>query len=487
MHAAAVAGGYDEGMVETSPPSEVRSRARELGIRLGRYKPGRWNAITDVAGVKVGHSTILRGAAGPLDVGKGPVRTGVTAIIPNPANVFQERFVGGGFILNGAGEVSGMTQLLEWGLIETPIFLTNTLSVGAVSDAAVKWMVDRFPGIGDEHDVIIPLVGECDDSWLNDIAGRHVRAEHVDEALRTASDGPVPEGNVGGGTGMITCDFKAGIGTSSRRLPEALGGYTVGVLVMSNFGVMRQLRVGGLPVGEVLEARYKAAPRRQRSYGSIIAVIATDAPLATHQLNRLAKRAALGIGRVGSTAMHGSGEIVLAFSTANQVPRETRKMVYRMKILLDQRLDPLYEAVIEATEEAILNALCAARDMDGANGNVCRALPLSEVKDLVAGWQEESARRAAAPPPPGARRPPEARARVPGAAAPTSVRGAEGMPRPARPPGVPATTRVDRPDARSDSQEAKSEAEAERAHHEGESGPGRPEGAPPSGSGGPDA
>ncbi|HET7754518.1 MAG TPA: P1 family peptidase [Anaeromyxobacteraceae bacterium] len=369
-----------------APPPRVR--ARELGIVLGRFKPGRWNAITDVAGVKVGHSTIIRGAAGPLQVGRGPVRTGVTCILPNSANVFEERVAGGGFILNGAGEVSGMTQLMEWGLIETPIFLTNTLSVGAVTDAAVKWMIDSFPGIGDEHDVIIPLVGECDDSWLNDIAGRHVHQEHVREALHTATDGPVAEGSVGGGTGMITCDFKAGIGTSSRKLPQALGGYTVGVLVMSNFGLMHQLRIGGLPVGEVLEQRYRSLPRRQRDYGSIIAVVATDAPLITHQLNRLAKRAALGIGRVGSTARHGSGEIVLAFSTANMVPRQTQKMVYRMKILLDARLDPLYEAVIDATEEAILNALCAARDMDGANGNVSRALPLADVKELVASWQK---------------------------------------------------------------------------------------------------
>lgn len=422
-------------MPETATPPEPRCRARELGISLGRFKTGRWNAITDVAGVRVGHSTVIRGA-GPLRMGKGPVRTGVTAILPNTTNVFQERVVGGGFVLNGAGEVSGMTQLLEWGLVETPIFLTNTLSVGAVSDAAVKWMVERFPGIGDEHDVIIPLVGECDDSWLNDVAGRHVRAEHVYEALRTAADGPVAEGSVGGGTGMITCDFKAGIGTSSRRLPEALGGYTVGVLVMSNFGVMRQLRVGGLPVGEVLDARYRGGvQRRARDYGSIIAVIATDAPLITHQLNRLAKRAALGIGRVGSSAMHGSGEIILAFSTANQVPRETRKMVYRVKILLDQRLDPLYEAVIEATEEAILNALCMARDMDGVNGNLSRALPLADVKELVTTWQAEAARQAAAPPPAGPR-PTEAsaRARPTGQAKPTAVRGAEGMPVPVRPP-----------------------------------------------------
>jgi D-aminopeptidase len=300
-------------------PTEARCRARDLGVPLGRFRTGKWNAITDVAGVKVGHSTIVQGH-GPLVVGKGPVRTGVTAILPNPSNVFEERVVGGGFVLNGAGEVSGMTQLLEWGLVETPIFLTNTLSVGAVSDAAVKWMVERYPGIGDEHDVIIPLVGECDDSWLNDIAGRHVKEEHVYAAISSASDGPVAEGNVGGGTGMITCDFKAGIGTSSRRLPESLGGYTVGVLVMSNFGLMRQLRVGGLPVGEVLAERYGDLPRRERDYGSIIAVAATDAPLMTHQLNRLAKRAALGIGRVGSSAMHGSGEIVLAFSTASSMP-----------------------------------------------------------------------------------------------------------------------------------------------------------------------
>ena len=444
-------------MPETGAPSEPRCRARDLGISLGRFKPGRWNAITDVAGVRVGHSTVIRGAGGPLRVGKGPVRTGVTAILPNTTNVFKERVVGGGFVLNGAGEVSGMTQLLEWGLVETPIFLTNTLSVGAGSDAAVKWMVERYPGIGDEHDVIIPLVGECDDSWLNDIAGRHVKDEHVSEAMRTASDGPVAEGNVGGGTGMITCDFKAGIGTSSRKLAEALGGYTIGVLVMSNFGVMRQLRVGGLPVGEVLDSRYRHAQRRSRSYGSIIAVIATDAPLITHQLNRIAKRAALGIGRVGSSAMHGSGEIILAFSTANQVPRETRKMVYRMKILLDQRLDPLYEAVIEATEEAILNSLCMARDMDGVNGNLCRALPLADVKELVTIWQAEGARQAAAPPP--ARRVPEARARPPAPLAkPTAVRGAEGMARPARPPGVPGTTRVERVDGRSDSVEARREA-----------------------------
>jgi D-aminopeptidase len=426
-----------EAITPKAPP-EARFRARELGISLGRFKPGRYNAITDVSGVLVGHSTIQRGA-GPLKVGRGPVRTGVTAILPNKRNIFDERVVGGGFVLNGAGEVSGLTQVMEWGLIETPIFLTNTLSVGAVSDGAVKYMVERYPGIGDEHDVIIPLVGECDDSWLNDIAGRHVKESHVYEAIQTATDGPVAEGNVGGGTGMICCDFKGGIGTSSRRLPEAHGGYTIGVLVMSNFGKMHNLRVGGLPVGEMLEERYRHMRRRVTSYGSIIGVVATDAPLQTHQLNRLAKRAALGIGRVGSYAAHGSGEIVLAFSTANTIPRRTGKMVHRLKILLDQRMDPLYEAVMEATEEAILNALCMARDMEGANGNFCPALPIAEVKT----WLERF--RTALPRPRQERpdrRPEAAKGQAPGppphedvkvaAARPSYVRGAEGMAFPVR-------------------------------------------------------
>jgi D-aminopeptidase len=376
----------------TTLPPEPRLRARELGVPLGRFKPGRYNAITDVAGVMVGHSTIIRGA-GPLKVGRGPVRTGVTAILPNRRHIFEERVVGGGFVLNGAGEVSGLTQVMEWGLIETPIFLTNTLSVGSVSEGAVKYMVEANPGIGDEHDVIIPLVGECDDSWLNDIAGRHVRESHVYEAIQTASDGPVAEGNVGGGTGMICCDLKGGIGTASRKLAEKHGGYTLGVLVMSNFGRLHNLRVGGLPVGEMLEEHFHGMPRRTMSYGSIIAVIATDAPLLTHQLNRLAKRAALGVGRAGSYAAHGSGEIILAFSTANTIPRSTAKMVAHLKILLDARMDPLYEAVIEATEEAILNALCMARDMNGVNGNFCPALPIHEVKDWLERFRSAMPRR----------------------------------------------------------------------------------------------
>jgi len=379
----------DAGPLRASePPPEPRAtrsqrrRVRDIGLTLGHYRPGKYNAITDVPGVAVGHSTIVKGS-GALTVGKGPVRTGVTAIVPNSGNIFYQRVVGGAFILNGAGEVSGLTQIMEWGLIETPILLTNTLSVGTCSEAAVKYLVEKYPGIGGEHDVVIPVVGECDDSWLNDIAGRHVRYQHVYEAIESATGGVVAEGNVGAGTGMITCDFKGGIGTSSRKLPPEEGGFVVGVLVMSNFGLMADLRMDGIPVGRILGPKYAEHAKRRNNYGSIIAVAATNAPLLPHQLARLSKRVALGIGRVGSCAAHGSGEIVIAFSTANAVPRTSKKMVYRMKILLDQRMDPLYRAVIEATEEAILNAVCMAEDMEGLNGNFAPALPLEVVHELV--------------------------------------------------------------------------------------------------------
>jgi D-aminopeptidase len=425
-------------MSTSTDTQERRVRARDLGLPLGRFKPGKFNAITDVHGVLVGHSTIVRGS-GPLKPGQGPVRTGVTAILPNQGNIFMDRLIGGAFVLNGAGEVSGLTQVVEWGLIETPILLTNTMSVGAVADGVGRYMVERYPGIGDEHDVIIPVVGECDDSYLNDIAGSHVKGAHVREAIQTASDGPVAEGNVGGGTGMITCDFKAGIGTASRKLPEVMGGYTLGVLVMSNFGKMHNLRVGGLPIGEVLAEKFRDLPRRTQSYGSIIAVVATDAPLLSHQLSRLCKRVGLGIGRVGSYAAHGSGEIVVGFSTANVIPRRTRKMVYRAKILLDQRLDPLYEAVMEATEEAILNSMCMARPMEGINNNFVPALPLDEVRAFVDAFRPIFAAVKKKPHtpafPPSRERPADVDKEgsvTAGAALPTQVRSAEGIPFPTR-------------------------------------------------------
>lgn len=358
-----------------------RKRLRELGIKIGKYPTGRYNAITDVPGVKVGHSTIIKGSGG-LRVGSGPVRTGVTAVVPGGINIFNERVVGSSFILSGAGEVSGVTQLVEWGLLETPILLTNTLSVGTCSEAVVRYMVDKYPGIGLEQDVVIPVVGECDDSWLNDIGGRHVKYEHVYEAIENASDGPVQEGNVGGGTGMITCDFKAGIGTSSRRLHIEDMVYNVGVLVMSNFGVMENLRLDGMPVGKVLKPDYQEYHKRQDNYGSIIVVVGTNVPLSQHQITRLCKRAALGIGRVGSYAAYESGEIIVGFSTGNVVPRKTKKMIYRVKLILDQAINPLYEAVVEATEEAILNSMAMAEDMEGHSGNFAPALPLEKVKKI---------------------------------------------------------------------------------------------------------
>ena len=364
-----------------------RRRLREMGITIGHYPTGPVNAITDVAGVKVGHTTLIVGE-GPHVPGKGPVRSGVTAIIPFD-NFFLERAIAGVFVLNGAGELSGLTQVEEWGLLETPILLTNTMSVGKVGDACVKWISRRTPGIGAEYDVIIPVVGECDDSFLNDAVGRHIRSEHVYRALESAAPGKVAEGSVGAGTGMITCDFKAGIGTASRRVPIADGNYILGVLVETNFGVMANLRVDGVPVGEQLYPRYREIVARKHNYGSIIAVVATDAPLLAQQITRLCKRAALGIGRTGSFAAHGSGEIVIGFSTANRLPRLSpgHAVTHKIDVLFDQATGPLYEAVIEATEEAIINALCSAEEMTGRDGNVAPALPLDELVEIMARYR----------------------------------------------------------------------------------------------------
>jgi D-aminopeptidase len=366
---------------ENEKPKPPRKRLRDMGVSIGRYTPGPLNAITDVEGVKVGHTTLVSGE-GKLDKGKGPVRTGVTCVMPAD-NVYQDRLIGGTFVLNGAGELAGLTQVSEWGLIETPILLTNTMSVGKVSDAVVKWVTRKHPGIGSDEDVVIPVVGECDDSYLNDAVGRHIRTEHVYTAIDKAQAGPVMEGSVGAGTGMITCDFKAGIGTSSRRIPADIGFYTLGVLVLSNFGVMPNLRIDGVPVGEILFPDFKEAARRTTSYGSIITVLATDAPLLSAQLSRVCKRAALGIGRAGSYAAHGSGEIILAFSTANKVPRIVQGMTTKIDVLLDRATGPLYEAVMECTEEAIINALCMADDMIGQGGNFAPGLPLDRVFEIM--------------------------------------------------------------------------------------------------------
>ena len=357
------------------PRSADRPRARQLGVAPGTLPTGPHNAITDVEGVRVGHTTLIDGEE---------IRTGVTALLPRSGNVFEERVVGGGFVLNGAGEVAGLTQILEWGLIETPILLTNTLAVGICGEAAVRHMLDTYPEIGHEADVIIPVVGECDDSWLNDIRSRHILHEHVFEAIDSATGGAVLEGSVGGGTGMMTCGFKSGIGTASRQVPSMTGVYTLGVLVMSNFGLIEDLIVEGVPIGRILAPEYRAMPTRTHTKGSIICVAATDAPMQTHQLNRIAKRVALGIGRTGSYAAHTSGEIVIAFSTANRVPRWTESMIYELTLMLDHHMDPLYQAAVEATEEAILNALFACDAMTGKDGRIAPGLPVERVADLVA-------------------------------------------------------------------------------------------------------
>ena len=361
-----------------------RPRLRDLGVKIGAYTPGPLNAITDVAGVMVGHHTLNYGE-GTLHVGTGPVRTGVTAILPNGGDIFHHRVTGGVFVLNGAGELSGLTQVQEWGLIETPIILSNTLAVGACGEGVVQYMVERNPGIGQEHDVVIPVVGECDDSWLNDAAGAHVQAEHVHLALNAAKGGPVAEGSVGGGTGMVTCDLKGGIGTSSRVVSLSAGdhSFTIGVLVMSNFGILEDLRVDGYPLGRRLAMQNKEQNRRLADYGSIITVVATDAPLLPHQLVRLSKRAALGIGRTGSVAAHGSGEIVIAFSTANTLPRQVTDPIRRLGMLQDRFIDPLYRSVIDTTEEAILNAMVAAEPMVGRDGHQIDALPHDELRRLA--------------------------------------------------------------------------------------------------------
>jgi D-aminopeptidase len=393
---------YEAWTTEGEPIVDVtteggRSRARDLGLWFGPGKPGKHNAITDVKGVRVGHCTIVHGH-GPIVVGKGPARTGVTAILPVTSSppsgagpvddsIFLQRLPAAGYVLNGAGELVGLTQVQEWGLLESPIVLTNTLAIGVAHQAVVEHLVREVPDIGRAHDTVIPLIGECDDSWVNDIAGAHVKPLHVHEALQRAASpagaGPVAEGTVGSGTGMISFDFAAGIGTSSRLLKADEGGYTVGVLVQSNFGRIGDLRLSGVPLGLHLEKQFRHVQKRGGDYGSIIVVLATDAPLLPHQLHRVAKRAALGIGRTGTCAAHGSGEIILAFSTANRLPRTSAKRVQRMDVLSDEHIDPIFRAAIDATEEAIANALCMAGDVLGANHHLAPALPLDRVRDIL--------------------------------------------------------------------------------------------------------
>ena len=365
---------------------EQRPPAREFGIRIGRYPPGVHNAITDIKGVKVGHVTHIEdNVKVPGVAGETSVRTGVTAILPAARDIFTKRLVAGGFVLNGVGEMAGLTQVLEWGWLETPIVLTNSLSVGRVHSGVVAHMLEHHPRIGDEHDVILPVVGETDDSFLNDVRAGINTAADARKAINLATGGVVAQGSVGAGTGMITCDFAGGVGTASRVLPVAEGGFSVGVLVLSNFGRMRNLTVEGAVVGRELDRLFPKDSRRVNSYGSIVVVIATDAPLLSSQLNRLARRAALGLGRVGSHAASTSGEIIIAFSTANRTPPrsiEPRKLL-SLKFVADPFINPLYEAVIEATEEAVLNAIFCSAGMSGREGRSVPPIPADEVLALL--------------------------------------------------------------------------------------------------------
>jgi D-aminopeptidase len=368
---------------QAGEPEESRLRARALGIVVGSYNPGPLNAITDVPGVTVGQTTRISGD-GPLKPGVGPVRTGVTVVIPRE-DVWHKKVPAGSFVLNGTGEMTGLAWISESGFLEYPIALTNTLNVPRVANGVMNWMIARYPEIGITDDTLTPVVAECDDGRLNDIQGRHVSEADVAQALDSASSGTVQEGTIGAGTGMVSYGFKGGIGTSSRRLPEAEGGYTIGVLVNANHGRRPELVVGGVPVGRLYET---ASPVAQdispgQSEGSIIVLIATDAPLDSRQLTRLAKRAALGLARTGSTARHGSGDFMLAFSTGNIIPHYPKEPTFQHMHLADTHLNPLITATVEATEEAILNALTMATTVVGRDGHRIEAISLTRLRTVL--------------------------------------------------------------------------------------------------------
>ena len=355
---------------------DARVRVRSLGIALGTYPTGKLNAITDVPGVTVGHTTLISGD-GALVPGKGPVRTGVTVVIPRD-DVWRRKVPAGSFVLNGTGEMTGLAWVEESGFLEYPIALTNTLNLPRVANGVMSWMIARYPGIGIQDDTLTPVVAECDDGRLNDIQGRHVSETDVIKALDGARGGPVAEGTVGAGTGMVSYGFKGGIGTSSRVL-SSTDGYTVGVLVNANSGRRDELVMGGVPVGKL----YGDAKAAAGSEGSIIIVIATDAPLDARQLKRLAKRAALGLARTGSTARHGSGDFILAFSTGNVIPHYPKERTFPFTAFADTHLNPLFTATVEATQEAILNALTMATTVVGRDGHKAEAIDLKRVREIL--------------------------------------------------------------------------------------------------------
>ena len=353
-----------------------RPRARDLGVPF-EGTPGPWNAITDVSGVEVGHSTLVRGQ-GALKVGEGPVRTGVTAVVPRGKATNSDPVFAGVFDLNGAGEMTGTHWIEESGFLEGPLMLTNTHSVGAVHAGTIAWRIQQGGPDATGYWWSNPAVAETWDGELNDINGFHVKEANVFEALSSARGGRVPEGNVGGGTGMICNGFKGGIGTSSRRLTDKAGGYTVGVLVQCNCGRKPDLLIAGIPVG----AEIRGSGAREEDAGSIIIVVATDAPVIGHQLKRLARRASLGLARTGSRSGNGSGDLFLAFSTANAGAANPKGIV-SLSMLPNDRMDPLFAATVQATEEAIVNAMVAAETMTGANGFTVEALPHDELRRIL--------------------------------------------------------------------------------------------------------
>jgi D-aminopeptidase len=382
-----------------SVQAQSKPRSRELGVPFDGV-PGRYNAITDVAGVEVGHTTLIRGS-GALVPGKGPVRTGVTAILPRGREARQPVFAAW-FSLNGNGEMTGTTWIDESGFLEGAVLITNTHSVGVVRDAAIQWLLKHQPGF----QWALPVVAETYDGVLNDINGFHVAPQHVFAALDGARNGPVTEGAVGGGTGMLCNGFKGGIGTSSRVIDTERGGYKVGVLVQCNYGSRRGLRIAGVPVGEefpdpmvcvagaakptreLLRSMPHCTQRgsvrewRHAELGSIIIVVATNAPLLPHQLERLVKRASLGLGREGSIASNFSGDIFLAFSTANAAATADTALA-TVRMISNERLDPLFTATVQATEEAITNAMIAAETMTGADDIRAYALPHARLSQIL--------------------------------------------------------------------------------------------------------
>jgi L-aminopeptidase/D-esterase-like protein len=347
-------------------------RGRGLGIPFDFGTPGPANAITDVPGVEVGHVTLIEGES---------VRTGVTAVMPRGrGDAAREPCFAGYYSLNGNGEMTGIAWVEEAGVLDGPVLITNTNAVGVVRDAAIQYAWQRWGGAGGWADApwSLPVVAETWDGSLNDVYGGHVRAEHARQAIEAARGGPVAEGAVGGGTGMICYEFKGGIGTASRVLPATAGGFTLGVLVQANFGLRHQLRIAGVPVGEML----REGATRTADTGSIIIVVATDAPLLPHQLKRLARRAALGLARTGSVAGNGSGDLFIAFSTANPRAGEAKGPV-SLEMWPNARMGALFEATVGATEEAIVNALVAGRTMTGHKGYTVEGLPHDRVVDLL--------------------------------------------------------------------------------------------------------